>query len=167
LVTQLLSFSRVGLPHREEVACHVVLHDILALLAHDLNKRGIEIVTAFQAPSDRVFADRQQLEQVILNTLMNAAEAMPKGGEIMVKTGFREGFFEMNIQDDGPGVPLEVLSRVFDPFVTTKESGTGLGLSIAYGIVADHGGTIDIVNGDPGARVQIRLPTYHSRELAA
>ena len=167
LVSQLLSFSRVGVPHREEVACHGVLHDILALLAHDLGKRGIEIVTDFRAPCDRVFADRQQLEQVILNTLMNAAEAMPQGGEITVTTGHREGFFELNIQDDGPGVPLEVLARVFDPFVTTKESGTGLGLSIAYGIVADHGGTIDIVNGARGATVQVRLPTHHSRELAA
>lgn len=167
LVSQLLSFSRTGLPHREEVACHCVLNDILSLLAHDLGKRGIEIVTAFQAPSDRVFADRQQLEQVILNTLMNAAEAMPDGGEIMVTTGHREGFFELNIEDDGPGVPLDVLPRVFDPFVTTKESGTGLGLSIAYGIVADHGGTIDIINTARGATVQVRLPTHHSNILAA
>jgi signal transduction histidine kinase len=167
LVSQLLSFSRIGVPHREEVACHGLLHDILALLAHDLGKRGIEIVTAFDAPSDRVFADRQQLEQVILNTLMNAAEAMPQGGEITVTTDRRDGFFELNIQDDGPGVPLEVLPRVFDPFVTTKESGTGLGLSIAYRIIADHGGSIDIANGARGATVQIRLPTHHSRELAA
>jgi len=167
LVSQLLSFSRVGLPHREEVACHAVLHDILALLAHDLNKRGIEVLTAFHAPTDQVYADRQQLEQVILNTLMNAAEAMPEGGEIQVRTGYREGFFELMIEDNGPGVPLEVLSRVFDPFVTTKESGTGLGLSIAYGIVADHGGTIEIVNGARGATVQVRLPTHHSKRMAA
>jgi signal transduction histidine kinase len=167
LVSQLLSFSRVGVPRREEVACHGVLQDILALLAHDMNKRGIDIVTAFEAPSDSVLADRQQLEQVILNTLMNAAEAMPQGGEIRVATINREGLFELSIQDEGPGVPLEVLPRVFDPFVTTKDSGTGLGLSIVYGIVAEHGGTIDIVNGSKGATVQVRLPTHQTRKLAA
>jgi C4-dicarboxylate-specific signal transduction histidine kinase len=60
-----------------------------------------------------------------------------------------------------------VLPRVFDPFFTTKESGTGLGLSIAYGIVADQGGTIDIANGAKGAMIQVRLPAYESREIAA
>jgi signal transduction histidine kinase len=167
LVSQLLSFSRVGLPHRGEVACHEVLHDIMALLAHDFNKRGVESVTSFNALSDRVFADRQQLEQVILNTLMNAAEAMPDGGQIVLTTGNRNNFFELDIQDSGPGVPVEVLSRIFDPFVTTKEGGTGLGLSIAYGIVADHGGTIDVVNGARGATVKVCLPTHHAREMAA
>jgi signal transduction histidine kinase len=167
LVSQLLSFSRVGLPHRGEVACHEVLHDILALLAHDFNKRGVESVTSFNAQSDRVFADRQQLEQVILNTLMNAAEAMPEGGQIVLTTGNRNNFFELDIQDSGLGVPVELLSRIFDPFVTTKEGGTGLGLSIAYGIVADHGGTIDVVNGARGATVKVCLPTHHAREIAA
>ena len=167
LISQLLSFSRAGVPRREDVACHRVLDDILALLAHDFTKRGIETATDFRALSDHIFADRQQLEQVILNALMNAAEAMPQGGKITVATGDAEEFFELKIQDNGPGVASDVLPHIFDPFVTTKESGTGLGLSIAYGIIIEHGGTIDITNAEEGATMLIRLPIRESKKLAA
>jgi two-component system NtrC family sensor kinase len=89
------------------------------------------------------------LEQVLLNLLTNAAEAMPEGGEIRITTGAAGGRLHLTVADTGRGIPAGDLSRVFDPFFTTKATGTGLGLSVSYGIVQDHGGTID-VESTPG-----------------
>lgn len=98
-----------------------------------------------------VVGDSNQLEQVLLNLLSNAVDAMPRGGRIRVKTSREDGRVKLEITDEGCGIPPEIVGRIFDPFFSTKEigKGTGLGLAISYGIIKDHGGDI-LVRSQPG-----------------
>lgn len=98
-----------------------------------------------------VVGDADQLEQVLLNLLSNAVDAMPRGGRIRVRTGREDGRVRLEITDEGTGIPPEIVDRIFDPFFSTKEigKGTGLGLAISYGIIKDHGGDI-LVRSQPG-----------------
>ncbi len=102
-------------------------------------------------PAARVVGDADQLEQVLLNLLSNAVDAMPRGGRIRVRTGREDGRVRLEITDEGTGIAPEILDRIFDPFFSTKEigKGTGLGLAISYGIIKDHGGDI-LVRSQPG-----------------
>ena len=87
------------------------------------------------------------MQQVLLNLVTNAREAMTSGGEIRIDTGpvaERPGWVRLAVADTGPGISPEELSKVFDPFYTTKNAGTGLGLSVSYGIIQDHHGTVDV-----------------------
>lgn len=108
-----------------------------------------------------IVADPQQLQQVFLNLLLNAAEAIAEGGEITVTTGYDEKRKTVTIElsDTGKGIPGELLGRIFQPFFTTKAKGTGLGLAVSKRIVEEHRGTIEVANGVPrGAVFTIRLP---------
>jgi signal transduction histidine kinase len=108
-----------------------------------------------------VVGDLGKMEQVFINILSNATDAMPEGGDIFITTEQQGDDVQIRISDTGAGIPPENLSRVFDPFFTTKEtgSGTGLGLSICYGIVKQHGGTIEISSTQgKGTTVTVRLP---------
>ena len=97
-----------------------------------------------------------------MNLLTNAREAMPTGGQIRIETGpaERPGWIRLLVADTGPGIPAEEISKIFDPFFTTKRTGTGLGLSVSYGIIQEHGGTVDVQSrpGD-GTTFIISFPT--------
>jgi two-component system NtrC family sensor kinase len=108
-----------------------------------------------------VEGDFGQLRQACVNVIMNACEAMSRGGRLAIATDLVEGgrWVEMSFQDTGPGIPPDHLSKIFDPFFTTKERGTGLGLSVVYGIVERHGGKIELqTEVGKGTRVMLRLP---------
>lgn len=116
----------------------------------------------------QVFADAQQMEQVFLNILLNAIQAMPRGGTVTLRT-FPEppllpwAGVRVEIADTGAGIPAEYLHRVFGPFFTTKEGGTGLGLSVSRQIVAAHGGELGVESQEGrGSRFTIRLPMVPS-----
>jgi two-component system NtrC family sensor kinase len=112
-------------------------------------------------PVRNVTGDLGKMEQVIINILSNAVDAMPEGGNISIITEQQGDVVRMRISDTGDGIPQENLSRVFDPFFTTKETGTGtgLGLSICYGIVKQHQGTIEINSiVEQGTTVTVHLP---------
>jgi two-component system NtrC family sensor kinase len=121
---------------------------------------GVEIRKDL-APVAPVEADFGQLRQAFINIVINAIEAMGKGGHLQVTTRPlpEENAVEIVFQDDGPGIPPELLQKIFDPFFTTKEKGTGLGLSVVYGIVERHKGRVT-VDSEPGkgTRFTIRLP---------
>jgi PAS domain S-box-containing protein len=114
-----------------------------------------------------VHADADQLEQVILNLLSNAVDAMPRGGSVQVSLQQEEDVAVLTVADEGHGIPQEIQDRIFDPFFSTKEigKGTGLGLAISYGIVQDHGGDI-VVESKPeqGSKFTVRLPCSGSSE---
>ena len=171
-VTQLLSFSKTSVPQRSQIDLQEVLDRTVALLHHELVKRKICLAKNYAPELASICADPHQLEQVFLNIILNACDAMPDGGVLKISTRSvspiqqiqeiqetHKGSIEVRFEDDGPGISPEKIAKIFDPFFTTKESGTGLGLSIAYGIITDHGGTIEIgSNADHGAIVILELP---------
>jgi signal transduction histidine kinase len=112
-------------------------------------------------------ADSGQLQQVLVNLVLNALDAMPNGGKLRTSVAFtgRDGV-EIIVADTGPGVAPEVRSRLFEPFVTVKKTGLGLGLVVSRRIVEDHGGTITEEGGVGGARFAIRLPVRPPAEAA-
>jgi len=122
---------------------------------------NIRIVRDVDEPAS-VMADEDQLEQVLLNLLSNAVDAMPKGGDVHVALlGRADGGADLVVQDEGIGIPKEIQNSIFDPFFSTKDigKGTGLGLSISYGIVKNHGGDI-LLESSPGqgTKFTVRLP---------
>jgi len=149
-VGQLLNFAREAEPQLTRLDLPSLLRRSLALLEHEMAARRISFSVATEGRLPTFLADPHQLEQVFLNLLMNAVDAMPDGGKILVSMSPREQeagrFVEVQITDTGVGIPLEHLPRIFDPFFTTKDvgRGTGLGLSVSYGIVRGHGGSIEV-----------------------
>jgi signal transduction histidine kinase len=115
-----------------------------------------------------VFGDVEKLERVFLNLLLNAIQAVSKEGEITVQTCFLPsmGVVEVNIMDNGPGIPESYRDKIFEPFFTTKEDGTGLGLSICHSIIQQHKGTITVdCNGRQGTKFSVKLPAIRESEL--
>lgn len=173
-VKDLLTFSRPAQLQRQPVAVHAVLEAALELVRPMILEKGLWLERQFDGEQATVCGDGNRLEQVFINLLTNAVHATSAGGQITVGTAARpaEGKLEILVRDTGSGIAPEHLDRIFDPFFTTKErgSGTGLGLSIAYGIIRDHGGTIDVAS-KPGVgsefRVRLPLATPHCRASEA
>jgi two-component system NtrC family sensor kinase len=163
VVQNLLSFARQRKPQREEVDIRKVLDETLALRDYDLKTNNIRVER--EAPSEpaMVVADPHQIEQVFLNIINNAVDAILEAGrtgKIKIRVYWQNGHVCTQFCDDGPG--LKDPKRIFDPFYTTKSvgKGTGLGLSICYGIVKEHGGDITANNAaEGGAVIEVRLPS--------
>ena len=173
IVQNLLSFSRQRKPQRLQVDLRRVLEDTLALRDYDMKLNNIVVARDFPERIADVLADEHQLEQVFLNIINNAADAMlerTRGGTLRVRIFEENGEVCAEFHDSGPGI--KDIKRIFDPFYTTKSvgKGTGLGLSICYGIVKEHGGNVTAFNHpDGGAAFQVRLPMVAkpSRQPAA
>ncbi|HVL69307.1 MAG TPA: ATP-binding protein [Vicinamibacterales bacterium] len=160
IVRNLLGFARERPLTLDDVDLNAALDEALFLAANQISLQNITLDRA-RAPLPHVRADFGQIRQAFANVVLNACDAMPKGGTLSVRSGASEdgGSVEVTIADTGCGIPPDVLSKVLDPFFTTKEKGTGLGLSVVYGVVERHGGrlTIDSTAG-AGTNVTIRLP---------
>jgi PAS domain S-box-containing protein len=162
VVQNLLSFARQRQPQREEVDLRKVLDETLTLRDYDLKTNNITVEREAPAESTPVIADPHQIEQVYLNIINNAVDAIletGKQGKLKIRIFTENGSVVTQFTDDGPG--LKDPKRIFDPFYTTKSvgKGTGLGLSICYGIVKEHGGDITAHNGpEGGAVMEVRLP---------
>jgi CheY-like chemotaxis protein len=163
IIQDLLSFARRRAPVREEVDVNDLVSRVLSLRAYDLQGDNVNVQLSLAAELPAVEGDGDQLQQVFFNVLTNAIQAMREVEQkrISVETLHEAGSVVARFADNGPGVPEEALGHVFEPFFTTKEAGegTGLGLSISYGIINEHGGSIDLRNRPAGgAVVEIRLP---------
>jgi PAS domain S-box-containing protein len=163
IVQNLLSFARQTPPVRKPVHINLVLRRTLQLRAYDFSSHGVEVVERLPDSIPEVVGDAHQLQQVFLNILNNAYDAVRetgRTGRIEVTSAAAEGCLEVSFRDNGNGISHP--DRIFDPFFTTKEvgKGTGLGLSICYGIVNEHGGEIFCRNNTdgPGATFTVRLP---------
>jgi len=149
IVQDLRTFSRMDQAELQEVDLHEEIDRNLALMEPRF-KNDIRVERDYgEIPRVHCFAG--QLNQVILNLLMNACDAIERDGTITIRTRPSENGVRLEVQDDGPGIPEHVKSRIFDPFFTTKPvgQGTGLGLSLSHGIVERHGGRIH-VDSHPG-----------------
>jgi len=150
VVRRLLDFARQNESMRIRSDINEILTDVLALVNHLLRTSGVQIFTSFSNGMPWVPMDRNQMKQVVLNLIHNALHAMPTGGELQITTACssrdNRNWLTICLADTGIGIAPENLERVFEPFFTTrsKDGGTGLGLSVSYGIIADHGGFIDV-----------------------
>jgi len=146
-VTQgLLSFSRPAAAHLRPLDPNAVIEETLLLIEKQLEKDRIIMERRLAPGLPKVMGNGWQLEEVLLNLVTNARDAMTAGGRLRVESRLREDGtgVQILIADTGEGMPDELVQRIFDPFFTTKENGTGLGLSISYGIVKEHGGTLEV-----------------------
>lgn len=163
-VQRMLSFYRPGGVDPQRVDVAGLLKHVISLLASQLEQRGIRVTTGFSSKLPIILAVSSQLEQVFLNIALNAYDAMPEGGELRISARPVRDMAEIIFQDTGPGIPVEERARIFEPFVSTRKSGTGLGLSVSYGIIAAHGGSLDLVSGrGKGACFRITLPVKGSK----
>ena len=153
LVKNLLTFGRQAPSHRESSEVNTIVHRAAALVKHKLDLQGIELREKLEPNLPPVECDGNQIQQALLVLLVNASEAMAKGGSIEVRTEFdrRTEQVSLRVKDTGSGIPSEVLPHIFEPFFTTKEDQlrTGLGLAVAHSIVEQHAGEIS-VSSTPG-----------------
>jgi signal transduction histidine kinase len=146
IVGDLLKFARQSTPEMETRDIRETLESSLRLTEYLVRKAGVESHMDLPDEPVRVTYDATQIEQVLINLITNAVQAMPDGGKLRLSLGQAEEAVAIAVQDSGIGIPRENLSRIFDPFFTTKPEGqgTGLGLSVSFGIVARHGGRIEV-----------------------
>ena len=169
IVHLLLSFSRPQKPERKPVSVNSMVESVLEIIDYPLRTGNIEVVTRLDRDLPLVMADGNQIQQVLLNILNNsrqAIEACQSGGQIRITTATVGSKVRIIIKDNGPGIPKEILPRIFNPFFTTKGvgKGTGLGLSLCYGIIKEHGGSIT-PESQPGegATFTIELPAVDTK----
>ncbi len=165
-VQRMLDFYRPAALDRKPVDINQLILKVLSLLEQQLTDHQVTAHSSLSPQLPLVMAVSDQLQQVILNLLLNAVEAMPDGGSIQIETSTNPtnpGEVEALFQDTGPGIPPSQRKHLFEPFVSTKEHGTGLGLTVSYGIITAHGGSLDLVdrpkfNTHRGACFRVTLP---------
>jgi len=171
IVRSLLTFARKRQTTRVMVDVNQVVRETLALRAYEQRVTNIAVIVALATGLPQVFADGQQVQQVLLNLIINAEQAMlsANGRGVLVVRTWHDPHQEsvlLEINDDGPGIPDDVQPKIFDPFFTTKEvgQGTGLGLTVAYAIVQEHGGRIRLESHpSAGASFYVELPITGSK----
>ena len=170
IVNGLLNLARPTQVDAGPVDVHAVITDVLSLLEHQLRNSRIQVRKELAPLAPVVQGIEYKLQQVFLNLFLNARDAMPRGGWLTIVTRGGEETASIEVGDTGSGIPADQLSRIYDPFFTTKDigKGTGLGLSITYGIVQEHGGAITCDSSvGQGTRFTVRLPMAASRTAGA
>ncbi|MBM3132075.1 MAG: hypothetical protein FJZ95_03455, partial [Chloroflexi bacterium] len=164
VVKNLLSFARKQDPKRDYISVNEAIKGVVKLRSYELNLDNIEIVQELDPDLPKTMADFQQLQQVFLNLLVNAEQAMRDAhgkGKLVIKTQRIGETIRTTFTDDGPGIPRDIMNRIFEPFFTTKPvgKGTGLGLSICYGIIQEHHGQILATSKEgEGTTFTVELP---------
>ncbi|MBI5474311.1 MAG: cache domain-containing protein [Ignavibacteriae bacterium] len=161
IVKRLLDFARQTKPQKKLTNVNTLVENIVLLVRNQASFRNVEIYKHLDPNLPDIFADTDQIQQVFINIILNAAEAMTSGGTLTITSthSTRDQSIVVTFADSGPGIPEERRERIFDPFYTTKEHGTGLGLSISYGIVEQHGGTISVESCvGKGSMFTVQLP---------
>jgi signal transduction histidine kinase/CheY-like chemotaxis protein len=171
IIQNLLSFARARKSERQMIQINDLIDNIVSLRRYDLRTNGIELPTVLDQQLPKVMLDPDQIQQVLLNLVNNAAQAMRKDGPHKITIGSRydETHVYFWVEDTGTGIPDSIKAQIFEPFFTTKEgdSGTGLGLSITLGIIKEHGGEIDLVSElGKGTTMTIRLPIIYQSEAS-
>jgi signal transduction histidine kinase/CheY-like chemotaxis protein len=156
IVQQMLEFYRPEDATRQLVDLNQVVKDVAGLTESQSKSQSVKVQLRLTESPLRVWGVAFQLQQVALNLVLNAMEAMPQGGSLDIVTYERAGRMVMAFRDNGRGIAREELLRIFEPFYTSKDSGTGLGLAISYGIISAHGGVIE-VESQPGQGSEFRV----------
>ncbi len=148
IVDQVLSFARSSEPMKESIRCEQLMDDVYLLTRHKLNDQGIEMRRSVAPETPSFYADRSQVEQVLLNLILNAAHAMPSGGILRLDAAFEvmegEPYVVLTVRDNGKGMTETQVNNLFAPFLSYTESGTGIGLAIVKKIVENHQGLVEV-----------------------
>jgi hypothetical protein len=170
IASSLLNFSHPREDDHEVLDVEEMVRETLDLFEPHLRGRSIDMERAIDPGLPRVTGNRGRLQQVVMNLLLNAVDAMPDGGRLTVAAAASGDRVRIEVRDTGTGIPPEHLDRIYDPFFTTKPrgKGTGLGLSVSYGIVKEHAGTL-LAESDPGrgSRFTVSLPARAERRVTA
>ena len=161
IVNNLLNFSRLQDHDFTELDLNQLIEETLSLFQPQVRGRQIKIIKKFPSTIPHIRGDKGKLQQVFLNFFLNAKDAMPSGGDMIITTKRVNASVMASVCDTGVGIPAEDLNKIYDPFFTTKKVGvgTGLGLSICYGIIKEHSGFINVKSSrDRGTCFEIRLP---------
>ena len=169
IINNLLNFSRSGRAELEEVDVNRVILDVLSLVEHQLRTARIKVRKELSGDLPPVRGNENRLQQVFFNLVLNARDAMPRGGWLTVATRAEEDAVVAEVRDTGVGIKREDIKRIYDPFFTTKGigRGTGLGLSVSYGILQEHGGAIFVESAPgQGTTFLVTLPPMSVAEAA-
>lgn len=159
IVENFLRFSKPSIPEMKPLDLHTLLERVLSLVAFEAADHSVTIETAFDPGLTTIAGDEGQLSQVFLNLGINALQAMPDGGVLVVRTRLDRGWAEVAVEDSGQGIEEDILPHIFDPYFTTRPRGVGLGLAIAHRIVEGHQGTMDVETTiGKGTTMIARLP---------
>jgi len=162
IIKRVMDFARPSEPKLDWINLNKPFKEAIALSAVTLRKEGIEVIERLEGALPDYRADQQMLEQVMLNLIVNAAEAMKGciGRKIIEVSSFiGQDCVVLTVADSGPGIPPEIVDKVFDPFFSTKTNGTGIGLSLSHRIVTDHGGTLGVGESKwGGAEFRVKFP---------
>ncbi len=159
LLSNFLDFARPRLPRMQPASPTEIVQSVVALAQHSTTGQQIRLRVDAEASGREIECDPEQIKQLLLNLVLNAVQATPRDGLVMIRTWFTAGSLCIEVADNGSGISSEAQDHIFDPFFTTKETGTGLGLAIAANIAAQHGGTLTCrPNANPGAVFLLELP---------
>jgi signal transduction histidine kinase/FixJ family two-component response regulator len=165
LVADITTFGRPIELRRAATDVNGLLNECLALAQDRIVERQAEVVRAYDPGCPPALLDGRALRKVLLNLIVNGLEAIEGKGTLYVRTAVQAGVIEVTIEDTGPGMTEETLSRMFDLFFTTKPNGTGLGMAIARSVVTQHGGELSVDSAPgKGTRVRVRLPAHTGTE---
>jgi len=158
ILARLLAFGRPALGDRHVQEVAPLLRRAVSLVQEQSQTKGVEVAVALEDAGLRADLDAPQIEQVLINLLLNAIEASPPGGRVRLEVRGADRRLRITVADQGPGIPPEEQSHVFDAYYTTKPEGAGLGLAVSREIVANHGGELSLLPGGPGATFLVDLP---------
>ncbi len=169
IVREMMDFSRPATYRKSLTHCNQVIQSALGISSYDKRLKSVHVVTSLDNEIPALKLDGDQLLQVFLNIIFNAADAMNGQGTLSVTSKLENNSVIVRLEDTGSGIPEHLLSRVFEPFFTTKDvgEGTGLGLSVSYGIMKNMGGDIRASNRNGGGAVfRVEIPLPYSRVRA-
>ena len=157
------AYARPHDPERRDIDIFDVLERVVSLISGEAEQHGVAIEIS-RTPVPNLSVDSEQMAQVFFNIVLNAVQVTPPGGQVHLTAKATAPMLTIDVRDQGPGIPPEHLTRVFDPFFSTKKTGTGLGLSISQRIVQSHHGSIEIIQPGRGTIVRVQLPLGAARQ---
>jgi C4-dicarboxylate-specific signal transduction histidine kinase len=159
ILKQLSGFSRMPPLERKPLKVNSIIEDVLSLVQYDKRVNDMIIMRDLSPDLPMIVTDGNHLSQVIVNIILNAADAMPDGGRLTIQSRAQDKNIVLTFEDTGVGIPKQNLTRIFDPFYTTKEKGTGLGLAVSQNIIEKLGGSLAVKSeSDKGSIFEITLP---------
>jgi len=168
IIQELLEFSREQEPHKAPASIAAIIQKSLNILENEFHLRHIRVEKEFAADLEDSYVDANQLEQVFVNLLLNAAQAIDDKGQITIRSRMNRTRQEIvvDVIDTGCGIPAENLGRIFEPFFSTKKNGSGLGLAVSFGIIQNHEGRLEVAS-QPGRGAQFTVVLPANKETAA